>query len=551
MTSPLGIGDVTIALSVRHNQRAAAELRPGAAVVEVERNPAVSCRNRRGRIQRSRPLRPKANIAGGDEVADASSLVVPGRTVRKAPAHKIDLVGIVERIGKKAERSIVLRGLGNDRPQPAIRKIVDLVRVRRPRGVDGSGGGNAPGSGGGTIRRDVASPCPVRLRPVAAKGVAGLFRQLDFANLRALLQEHAIRSKLRSAVAVERDGVLHLGSPELPMRVESRVAGKRDCIALLDLRPAYGGGPPALEVVAVAGRLGERRVLRAMVYDDEVVALEPTLAGIQRDGVAARHRDRGRGGNVGIPLCGNAVKCLKAARRSLRRRRQRPRAAGRGRILDLGAAIRRIGGGDGIRIDRMRGAVVLRRHIGASKPSGGREGVLARAVVDEEPEILGEDGVVRKDKDERRVERTGLGRNAGKVESVRSLLEADAGREARRRRRLHQPIGEDVEIRADGGVHVLAAVNLDGALLHRHVRHRLDLKRAVSDDFEDDVPEMAVLVDELPRGKSVAIDSNTGLRQARNAGKGKVRGRIEPVVVQDFQVVSRNRLFGAVVGDGL
>ena len=214
------------------------------------------------------------------------------------------------------------------------------------------------------------------------------------------------------------------------MCIECGVAEKPHVVAGGDLRPARGGRPPALEVVAVAGRLGERRVFSAVVHDDDIVALEPALAGVERNGVAARHRDRGRGGDVGITLRGDTVICLKAARRSLRRRRQRPRTAGRGRILDLGAAIRRIGGDDGIRVDRMRVAVVLCRHVGAGKPGGGREGVLARAVGDEEADSADDLRSILQGKDERRVKRAGLSRGAGKEESVRALLEVDAGREA-------------------------------------------------------------------------------------------------------------------------
>ena len=437
VSSPLGIRDVPVALPVRHNQRTAVELRPGAAVIEVERHPAVARRNRAGRIQRLRPLRQKAYIADGNEVADVHSLVVPFRTVRKTPALKRNIVGISERIAEEVERGVVLHRLGFDRPQPAIRKVMDLVGVRLPRGVDRRARNVIPHMASRTVRIDIAFPVSALHRPVAVKGITCFFGEHDPLDFRILLQKHALRSRPRRAAAVERDGVLDLGINKLPMRVERRIIGKCDDVAGGDLRPARGSCPPAREVVVVTGRLGERRVLRAVVHHDDVVALELAFAGVERDHVLARHRDRGRCGDVSIPLRGDAVIRLKASRCSLGGRRQRPRAASRGRILNRCAAIRRVSGDDGIGVDCVRGAVVHRRHVTAGERGVRREGILVRTVVDEEAKSLGEDSTVGQGEDERRVERAGLGRRAGKEESVRARLKADAGRETGRRRQLH------------------------------------------------------------------------------------------------------------------
>ena len=287
-----------------------------------------------------------------------------------------------------------------------------------------------------------------------------------------------------------------------------------------------------------------------MLHDDYIVSKEPALAGVERNLVVTRYRDCGRGGGVGIPFRGDAVIRLKASRSDLGRRRQRPRAGACVGIHDRCTAIRRIGGGDCIGVNRVSDAVVFRRHVAAGKIVGWREGILAVAIGDEEADSTRDNCSILQSKDERRVKRTGLGRSASKEESVRALLEADTGREAGRRRRLHQLAGNHQEVRTNIGLHRLVEGELLGLPGDLHFFLRQNRERAVGDNFKGNVIEAAVLVGELVGGKSVAVDSRGALGQVGDSGKLNVRYGIDAKAVLDFQVEAGKRLFGAVVAEG-
>ena len=99
-----------------------------------------------------------------------------------------------------------------------VGEIVNLVDIRSPMGVDGFVGGAAPLGGGKPIRRDIALPSSIRLRPVATEGVAGSLGQLDSAELRISLRNQALRAGSRCAAVVERNGIVN--SIKRPMRIE-------------------------------------------------------------------------------------------------------------------------------------------------------------------------------------------------------------------------------------------------------------------------------------------------------------------------------------------